>query len=288
MSCCLLVLAFSSARARKWRRSPRKAPIVGAGADSSINSVGSSGSDSSSTDATGVMSWDLINHKFLKDLSHVLSAVTLFASFVALVVLWLRHRWNTFYESAVEGAFSSLDMDQNGLIDSKELYAGVLLIYMRLKGLVRLRVPTHDSVMRLLQVTDVDDNGLLDAEEFRHTMDLLSGQLLARFLVQVVLILSCPFLASVAVKGVASAIQREQEFIRAAGTRCEETLQKAFVGRALLAVVTPLGKKVLRTWKDLPASFPATLVTVIMVNLINSWLYLIDDGLARWHKTKWI
>jgi len=295
VSCCLLVLAFARQRVR-WSRSaqfhcrcdrndpknglrcsPKMANTAGAGASSSSSS--SSGS-SSSKNAGEV--------RQRRSLKSFLSAITVSALFVVLVVLWLRYRWNAFYESAVACAFTQLDMDSNGVIDNKELYAGVLLIYLRLKGLVRLKVPTHKSVMQLLQVTDSDQSGLLDADEFKHTMDLLSGQLLARALVQVVLILSCPLLASVIVKSVASAIQNKKSDIKAAGTRCKAMLQKVFLGRVLLTMVIPVGRKVKNTWKNLPASFPATMVTVIMVHLINAWLYLIDDGLVWWHGKKWI
>jgi len=174
-------------------------------------------------------------------------------------------------------------MDGNGTIDVKELYAGVLVIYLRLKAFVQLKVPRRESVMQLLEVTDKDHSGSLDAEEFKYTMHLLSNQLLCRALVQLVLVLSCPLLASVLVRAVGCAVQENETSIKAASTKCKEKLQSLLIGRALLALVTPIGTQVQKIWNRLPDSFPATMVTIIMVNLINRGLYLIDDGLIHWH-----
>lgn len=244
----------------------------------------SSGGSSSSADANDSSESSHGTHR-RRSIRYIVagcSGLGVTAIFAALSYFWLRARWNLWYDNAVVSTFINLDMDGNGTIDQKELYAGVLSIYLKLKAFVSLKVPRRESVMQLLEVTDHDKSGALDAEEFKYTMHLLSNQLLCRALVQLVLVLSCPLLASLLVKAVGGYVQQNQSSISASLTKWKEKLQNLLIGRALLAVVTPIGTQVQKIWSRLPDSFPATLVTIVMVNLINNWLYLLDDGLIHW------
>jgi len=201
-----------------------------------------------------------------------LGGLKLSALITSCAFLWHVSRWSFGFESAVVAAFNEVDIDGDGLIDPVELYAGVLLIYLRLKGLLRLKVPRQESVMRLMEMMDTDNSGDLDFEEFKRTMDMLSGQLLIRGLVQLALMILCPLLATLLVRAVACVVGT-------VSSKCQERLQKVASGRTLLAAVTPLVATVQRTCKKLPSSLPATVLTVVMLNLSGSWLSVVDDYL---------
>jgi len=215
-------------------------------------------------------------------LAAFLGGLKLSAMITSLAFLWKVSRWSLGYHEAVVAAFTEIDLDGDGWVDSKELYSGVLLIYLRLKGLMRLKVPKQESVMRLMEMMDADNSGDLDFDEFQRTMDMLSGQLLIRGLVQLVLVFLCPLLAFTLIHAVASAIQHNQSNIKEASSKCHAILQARTVGRFFLTVVTPLATKVKRICQKLPATLPATLLTVIMLNVIGKWLYVIDDYLICW------
>jgi hypothetical protein len=98
---------------------------------------------------------------------------------------------------AAEAAFDIIDFDKSGLLDTTEIYAGVLLVYNKLGCIIHIAAPTREYTEELIHDIDEDHDGRLNLHEFKAFCLFLSRGLLMRVLVKLsVTVIFGPFLAS--------------------------------------------------------------------------------------------
>ena len=85
-------------------------------------------------------------------------------------------------------AFNTVDIDQSGSIDKKELYTGLLLIHLKIAsygaGPAACRPASKEYVDGMFDMLDEDKNGTLNNEEFTTLMTILCSQLTTRIILQ--------------------------------------------------------------------------------------------------------
>uniref|UniRef100_A0A7S1PPT2 EF-hand domain-containing protein n=1 Tax=Alexandrium catenella TaxID=2925 RepID=A0A7S1PPT2_ALECA len=178
----------------------------------------------------------------------------------------------------MKSAFTAVDIDGSGTIDDKELYAGVLVLYLKLKGVVKVKPPSHTMVLELMAASDIDRSGELDLREFQAVMRPLSEQLLARALLQVAVTLICPLLASSLVR-MARRRRDLRQKVREMWEHFIEALSCRRFGRALLSFLSlfePLGHFVQGVLKRLPRSFPIVMLATLLMKVVPSVITFID------------
>lgn len=108
-----------------------------------------------------------------------------------------------FFQMLVERAFVVCDDTGDGVIDEAELYAGLLLVHLKLAkhaGPAACFPPTREICDNLFQAADVDHSGGLDKDQFQWIMKILCAQILSRMMVfYVMMVLGVPVLGSIAV-----------------------------------------------------------------------------------------
>ena len=98
---------------------------------------------------------------------------------------WLFH--NARFAKMCDQVFESVDTDESGSIDEKELYAGLLLIHLKLgmyAGPAACRPLQRERCQKVFMEMDTDGSGQLDKQEFRCVMIYLFGNVIIRVLVQ--------------------------------------------------------------------------------------------------------
>lgn len=104
------------------------------------------------------------------------------------------------FKVIVSKAFEMIDDSGDGVIDKAELYAGLLLVHLKLAknaGPAACYPPTRAVCDRMFRAADRDGNGVLDHEQFHWIMGVLCAEILARMVVFfAVMILTVPFLGS--------------------------------------------------------------------------------------------
>ena len=91
------------------------------------------------------------------------------------------------FQKLCDNVFDAVDTDGSGSIDEKELYAGLLLIHLKLgayAGPAACRPLGRERCHAVFVELDTDDSGHLDREEFRMVMIFLFGNVITRVLVQ--------------------------------------------------------------------------------------------------------
>jgi Ca2+-binding EF-hand superfamily protein len=87
----------------------------------------------------------------------------------------------------VDWAFQSIDIDQSGMVDKKELYSGLVLIHLKLAaylGPAACRPATREYVEEIFEALDEDESGELDKEEFGKVITMLISQMTTRVILQ--------------------------------------------------------------------------------------------------------
>lgn len=94
-------------------------------------------------------------------------------------------------------AFVAMDVNRDGRLDGCELYAAVLLLYLKMAPFVAVAPPPREHMMALLADLDGDHDGKLDATEFEAFVVWLTAGLLARAALQLtVMLVLGPLLAA--------------------------------------------------------------------------------------------
>ena len=104
------------------------------------------------------------------------------------------------FKKIVSTAFDTCDANKTGEIKQEELYAGLLLVHLKLAkfaGPAACYPPTRETCDTLFLAADHDNSGGIDKDEFVKIMGILCAQILSRMLVYyLVLVLLVPILAS--------------------------------------------------------------------------------------------
>mmetsp|Transcript_5896 Transcript_5896/g.8344 ORF Transcript_5896/g.8344 Transcript_5896/m.8344 type:complete len:327 (+) Transcript_5896:139-1119(+) len=209
---------------------------------------------------------------------------------------WLARR--KFFQNMTDNAFKLIDADKSGEVDEKELYAGLLLIHLKLgmyAGPAACKPVDQERCLAVFHKMDVDGSGSLDQDEFREVMMILFSNVLLRVVVQwSMTLLIVPLVASKILDGIVGlwmfvvhTIQNLDEYspvFDAIEMFIEETRDK--IWNALPdAMASGLGKM-----KELLDSvpegvwetIPLTLLSCILSMLAVPWLlFNIDEFFAK-------
>ena len=72
-----------------------------------------------------------------------------------------------YFKSAVKQAFEAVDLDSTNSVDFKELYAAVLMLYLKVTKIVRgATPPTAQDIQKLMDEVDTSGTGSLDLDGF--------------------------------------------------------------------------------------------------------------------------
>jgi len=94
------------------------------------------------------------------------------------------------FEKLVNCVFDLVDVDQSGKICKKELYAGLILVHLKLAtyiGPAACRPASREYVEEIFDTLDVDGSGFLCRKEFGVAMTIFCSQIVSRVIVQVCL-----------------------------------------------------------------------------------------------------
>jgi len=129
----------------------------------------------------------------LLTLATVLLVVVLLAT---LIGLYIRQRWRTWMDRALDATFESTDLDKSGKINRDEFYIAVLEMYIQfhLYG-VNVRAPNRETIMHMMEEMDADDSGDIDRQEFRRVITRLLMTQSTRMATQLALTVVCPVTA---------------------------------------------------------------------------------------------
>lgn len=217
--------------------------------------------------------------RFLGSLVALCCGIFTLHSALNLALGCLHCRWERWFDNVVRHVFFRMDLDGSGKLDQKELYAGTLLVYLKLKSYVKVDAPSNARVLELMRLADVDLSGTLSYQEFHSIMHLLSSQILARVCIQLVFVVSCPFLASYLLRLSGPSIRRAR---RSLSTTCSTRLAMGGpLGRWLRAVLRHFGTIVAVVARRLPPTLPATMLSAAMMLAVPIIFEILDGFLLR-------
>ena len=184
---------------------------------------------------------------------------------------------STRFQKMVDNIFLSIDTDNSGEVDKKELYAGLILIHLRLAAYVgpaACRPATKEYVEEIFELLDVDDSGELNREEFGTVMALLVSQITTRVLLYLIFpLIVIPFAAELLIDFF-SGIERDERitsFKNAAQNIIIPDGMKDFfsAGREKINEIVP---------DDLMEKLPLALMTTLLGLIALPWAVIQIDG----------
>ena len=136
----------------------------------------------------------------------ILSALV--ATLAVAAIVLLRSRWKTWYKNMVQMAFNDIDQDGSGTIARDELWAGVLMLYIRLRQQnIPADPPLRAVVDELLERCDFNRDGRLSLDEFEDVVNVLSVQALGRAIAMVFFIAVWPALSGIGYNSVSDQLR---------------------------------------------------------------------------------
>ena len=111
-------------------------------------------------------------------------------SYSAKKLLSQNKSWLTstkYFNKAIDTSFDMIDVDKSGDVTLEELYAGLLLIHLKMAvyvGAPACRPASKQYVSEIFQLLDKDDSGTLTKEEFATVMKILYSQVFTRIVIQ--------------------------------------------------------------------------------------------------------
>jgi hypothetical protein len=137
------------------------------------------------------------------------------------------------FKNMVESTFSSMDSTGNGEVTKDELYAGLLIVHLKLAkfaGAAACYPPDKPTCDKLFDAGDHDDSGTIDKDEFVSIMAVCCAQILSRMVMYyLILLLFVPY---------ASAHIVDTLFIPNGGYL--ESLLETIVGFAMFYIAVPV------------------------------------------------
>jgi len=196
----------------------------------------------------------------------------------------------SFFSRMCDKVFDFVDIDGNGTVDEKELYAGVLLLHLKLGsyvGAAGCKPLDRGQCQLMFEKFDHDRSGDLDRREFQKIMALLFSNVLVRVLMQwFVTILIVPLVARSFLEHFSWDGQRFLEYITKprSAVGIELTLNdvidwditdstsplRSFIAKILGFIM--IGPETF--WNSLPLTFTSVVLGIIIAPWI---LYRIDD-----------
>lgn len=109
------------------------------------------------------------------------------------------------FQRVAKSAFRECDTDSTGAINKTELYAGILLVHVKLAkyaGAAACYPPTRQVIDALFDASDADKSGSIEEEEFKRILMICCAQILSRIVVYYsIIIMLVPYVADALVKG---------------------------------------------------------------------------------------
>jgi len=176
--------------------------------------------------------------------------------FLALYV-YIRYKWPVWFDIVARTAFEKVDADGSRVVNANEFYTSVLWLYLTLNEYgVRCCAPEKAVVTDIMRGMDIDHNGSLDYREFKSALEIISQQVLGRFLTQLGFTLLCPPAATV----LCANIYHGWTF-----TGCASRLPDWLTGAAAL----------------IPPSIPVTLLSTLLMLMLPLGLSAMDARAKR-------
>jgi hypothetical protein len=132
--------------------------------------------------------------------------------FVAWTILYIKSQGKALVHAATEKAFNTVDIDQSGSVDSKELEVAVTILYAEINKYVRVKRPSRQDIQEYVDKIDVDRDGALDRAEFNVVMTLLCQNVAFRAGLMLAVKLGSPFMAGTLVDAFEWAAAEAGEF----------------------------------------------------------------------------
>jgi len=204
------------------------------------------------------------------------------------------------FQKLVQYTFQTIDTDQSGSIDKKELYSGLLMIHLKLAtyaGPAACKPVTKECVEEVFDLLDWDNSGTLDRNEFEVAMTMLTSQILMRVALQLgMTLMLVPILAQYALHVFGICVRIGKHMDRAghvsqtANHFCSNAVEFLIPG-GLKIVFLKAGEKINMLIPDSTyQALPQTIISCILGMLLVPWLlYKIDEHfnfLARHWATK--
>jgi len=105
-------------------------------------------------------------------------------------VSWLTQ--TKFFQDAIDSSFGMIDADKSGDVTLEELYAGLLLIHLKMAvyvGPPACRPASKSYVSDIFDLLDTDNSGTLTKDEFAKVMKILYSQVFTRIVIHWLLVL---------------------------------------------------------------------------------------------------
>jgi hypothetical protein len=171
------------------------------------------------------------------------------------------------FQKMVDNVFVSIDTDGSGEIDKKELYAGLILIHLRLAAYVgpaACRPATKEYVEEIFDLLDTDGSGQLSREEFGTVMTLLLSQITSRIVLYMIFPLAIiPLFARFIMDGITWGMEKWGQRIHEIGVPLPLCIQEATT-----TVVQKMNDIVpVDIWEKLPM----TLISTMLGMLVLPW-----------------
>ena len=91
-----------------------------------------------------------------------------------------------YFQKAIDTSFGMVDADKSGDVTLEELYAGLLLIHLKMAvyvGAPACRPASKEYVTEIFGLLDADDSGTLNKEEFATVVKILYSQVFTRIVI---------------------------------------------------------------------------------------------------------
>ena len=181
--------------------------------------------------------------------------------FFASTYIYVKNQGKSMIRAATEKVFNTVDVDQSGSVDSKELELAVTMLYAEINKYVRVKRPEREHILGYVDKIDVDRNGTLDRAEFNVVMKLMCENVAFRISLMFAAKLASPFIAEKIVESLARLVAEAGEFLVLKGVLGGSDCAVAFVTQATALV----NKATLETMVAL------VLISVVAPALFDWW-----------------
>jgi hypothetical protein len=195
-------------------------------------------------------------------------------------------------------AFEAVDADQSGTVDESELYAGLLLIHLKLgtyAGPAACRPLSRERCQAMFRKMDLDGSGSLDKAEFRNVMAVLFGNVVLRVLVQwSMTLMIVPFVAQAILNGVAwltefifntiASLDEQSEVANSTEITVEGATAwcVARTPSTLVSAGTRLSNWLAMVPESVWHAIPLTLISTVLGIVVVPWcIFQVDDFFQR-------
>ena len=190
------------------------------------------------------------------------------------------------FQKLVDHVYASIDTDNSGEIDKQELYAGLILIHLRLAAYVgpaACRPATKEYVEEIFDLLDHDGSGQLNRQEFGTVITVLLSQIMTRVCLHLVFPLVIIPLVAQYLLDFMGGITGDERFMTVAESTVNNILPDGLKS-AMLAAREKIDEIIP---DDLWTKLPLTLITAVLGMLLVPWtIFQIDEFFSKMAASK--